>query len=420
MLARRAGLHFSEMMLRSALSMNEIPRAFRRTSGFALPGVSVPPNWRERALRHLRRLHQRMRSVRAMFCIVVLVPTSIATIYYGVIASKRYVSEAEYIVRGVNTHHAGGLDAILTSFGISRAADDTSAIQSYIESHDAIRALNERLPLRDIYARPEADYFARFKPFWRKDTFESLYEYTQHFITINQDPTKGITTLRVVTFRPEDSKAIAATLLTLAEEMVNRMNDRAQADAIRNARDEVTLAEEKISQAQAELTAFRNREMLVDPVAFSSTMLGGVSKLSLDLAQTSTEIKETLHNSPANPGLPALRARAAALQQRIEIERKKMAGDDTALAGKVAAYEHLTLMRDLADKSFAAALTALEGARQEARRQQIYIEEMVRPNLPDEDTEPKRFRSILTVFVLSFAVFSMIWILTVGAKDHAQ
>src|SRR6516165_1526578 len=394
MLARRAGLHFSEMMLRSALSMNEIPRAFRRTSGFALPGVSVPPNWRERALRHLRRLHQRMRSVRAMFCIVVLVPTSIATIYYGVIASKRYVSEAEYIVRGVNTHHAGGLDAIC--------------------------ALNERLPLRDIYARPEADYFARFKPFWRKDTFESLYEYTQHFITINQDPTKGITTLRVVTFRPEDSKAIAATLLTLAEEMVNRMNDRAQADAIRNARDEVTLAEEKISQAQAELTAFRNREMLVDPVAFSSTMLGGVSKLSLDLAQTSTEIKETLHNSPANPGLPALRARAAALQQRIEIERKKMAGDDTALAGKVAAYEHLTLMRDLADKSFAAALTALEGARQEARRQQIYIEEMVRPNLPDEDTEPKRFRSILTVFVLSFAVFSMIWILTVGAKDHAQ
>lgn len=97
-----------------------------------------------------------------------------------------------------------------------------------------------------------------------------------------------------------------------------------------------------------------------------------------------------------------------------------MAGYDRALAGKVATYEHLTLMRDLAEKNFAAALSSLESSRQEARRQQIYIEEIVYPNLPDDDTEPRRLRSILAVFVLSFAVFSMIWILTVGAKDHAQ
>jgi capsular polysaccharide transport system permease protein len=45
---------------------------------------------------------------------------------------------------------------------------------------------------------------------------------------------------------------------------------------------------------------------------------------------------------------------------------------------------------------------------------------MVNPNLPDEHTKPERLRLILTAFVLSFAVFSMIWIVSVGAKDHAQ
>jgi capsular polysaccharide transport system permease protein len=109
-----------------------------------------------------------------------------------------------------------------------------------------------------------------------------------------------------------------------------------------------------------------------------------------------------------------------ALEQRIALERKKLAGDDSALAGKVAVYENFTLLRDLAERGFAAALTALESARQEASRQQIYIEEMVKPNLPDDDTEPRRLRSILTVFALSFAIFSVTWILTVGAKDHAQ
>jgi capsular polysaccharide transport system permease protein len=355
-----------------------------------------------------------------MFAIIVLLPTLIAAIYYGAIASKRYVSEAEYIVRGVTSSRATGLTAILTSFGISRAADDTSAIQNFMGSRDCIRQLTERLPMREIYSRPDADFFSRFRRFLRRDTFENFYDYTQHFISVVQDPTKGITTLKVVSFRPEDSKAIAETMLALAEEMVNKMNDRAQNDTVRNARTEVALAEQKVSQAQADLTAFRNKELLVDPLNYSSTVLGGISKLSFELAQVSTQIKEALINSPSNPSIPSLRARTAALEQRIALERKKLAGDDSALAGKVAAYENFTLMRDLAERSFASALTALESARQEASRQQIYIEEMVKPDLPDDDTEPRRLRLILTVFVLSFAIFSMVWILTVGAKDHAQ
>ena len=97
-----------------------------------------------------------------------------------------------------------------------------------------------------------------------------------------------------------------------------------------------------------------------------------------------------------------------------------MAGDDIALAGKVSAYERLTLLRDLAGKSFANALNALDAARQEARRQKIYVETIVEPNLPDQALEPQRARYVLTIFVMSFAVFAMGWILFAGAKEHAQ
>ena len=97
-----------------------------------------------------------------------------------------------------------------------------------------------------------------------------------------------------------------------------------------------------------------------------------------------------------------------------------MAGNDKALAGKVSAYERLTLLRDLADKSFANALLALDTARQDARRQKIYVVTIVEPNLPDEDTEPQRARSVLTIFVMSFAVFAMGWMLLAGAKEHVQ
>lgn len=400
--------------------MNEMLRTSSVEPGGARAGLGADAGLRLASHGRLALWRTWLFSVRSMFFVIVIVPTVFAGLYFGLIASKRYVSEAEYIVRGVTSSRSSGLTAILTSFGISRAADDTSAIQNFMESRDCILQLMQRLPLREIYSRPDTDFFSRFLRFGRKDTFESLYEYTQYYISVVQDQTKGITTLKVQSFRPQDSKDIADTMLRLAEEMVNRLNERAQSDTIRNAQAELTLAQQKLRQAQADLTSFRNEAMLVDPLNFSSTVLGGISKLSLELAQTSTEIKQSLQNSPSNPSIPSLRAYAAALEQRIALERGKLAGDDTALAVKVASYENLTLQRDLAEKTFASALTALEQARQEASRQQIYIEEMVKPNLPDDDTEPHRLRMILTVFVMGFGIFAMGWILTVGAKDHAQ
>lgn len=374
----------------------------------------------ERAESYLAALRRRSSAIRMLFGIIVILPTAAGAIYYGGIASKRYVSEAQYHVRGVTNHQSTGLSALLSTFGISRAADDTFAIQNFMQSRDAVRLLEERLPLRAMFSRAGADFIARFPHFWRGGSFEMLYEYFQQRVTASQDQTTGVSTLRIVSFSPEDSRAIAAALLRLGEEMVNRMNERAERDMVGNARTEAGRAEAQVVAAQADLTAFRNHELLIDPWQTSVAMLDTITKLSSDLAQTSIQIGETVSGSPSSPAIQSLRARATALQQGITAEQGKMAGNDSALAGKVSTYERLTLLRDLADKSFAGALNALDVARQEVRRQKIYIETIVEPNLPDEDTEPQRARSVLTVFVMSFAVFAMGWILLAGAKEHTQ
>ena len=66
------------------------------------------------------------------------------------------------------------------------------------------------------------------------------------------------------------------------------------------------------------------------------------------------------------------------------------------------------------------ASSSLESAIQDARRQQIYLEPVVSPNLPDEATEPRRFRLIITTLTFSFTLFAMCWILFIGAKEHAH
>jgi len=62
----------------------------------------------------------------------------------------------------------------------------------------------------------------------------------------------------------------------------------------------------------------------------------------------------------------------------------------------------------------------LQLARQEAQRQHLYIQIPVTPNLADESLEPQRVRAIATVFVTGFAVFAFVWILMVGAGEHAH
>ena len=354
------------------------------------------------------------------FIIIVLAPTILAGLYFGLFASRQYVSHTAYIVRGVDSHRAAGLSALLNTFGVSRAADETSAIEAFLKSRDMIAKLNARVNLRAAYSTKSADWLSRYPRPWQSDTFENLYSYMQSFIFVTQDPATGVTQLDISAFDPATAKEIAENTLALASDMSNSLNRSAQADTVDLAKKEVASARDEIVGTQKELTEFRNRELLVDPLLFAGEVLKGIAKLSLDQSETQTQITESERLSPINPTISALKARQEALASKIEDERARLAGNNSALANKMGSYDRLTLLRDLADKRYGAALLSYQAAEEDAERKRVYIEEIVQPDLPDDDTLPERGRSTLTVFVITFIAFSILWILSVGSKDHAQ
>ncbi|MGO7259050.1 capsule biosynthesis protein, partial [Rhizobium brockwellii] len=73
---------------------------------------------------------------------------------------------------------------------------------------------------------------------------------------------------------------MANALVQHAEELVNRLNDRARQDAIRYAQVEVGDSQVRLSSMQKSLTDFRNRESLVDPTKQSAAALDMISRLS--------------------------------------------------------------------------------------------------------------------------------------------
>ncbi len=386
-----------------------------------LAGAKPPKGLGRGAEAYIANLQFRKNITRISFIALVLVPTVIATIFYGLLAAPRYVSDVKFIVRSVSTQRATGLDMLFRTFGIAKTVDDANVIQKYLQSRDAMQGvIDSGIDVKAIFQRPEADWWSSYPYVWRRDSNESLFDYFAGHVTVGEDSTKGIIELQVETFRPADSLELSKTLLRLAEGMVNKMNERAQRDAMGAANREVNYAMETVIQAQAALTAFRNKEVIVDPSKSTFSLIETIGNLTTDLSYAIASLKEMQTSSPNNPAIPALRAKIAALEDRVRAERAKMAGGDDSLANKIATYEQLALRRDLADKALASSMNALDTARQEARRQHIYVEEVVAPNLPDESTEPRRLRSILTVLVFGFAIFAVVWIISVGSGEHAQ
>lgn len=347
-----------------------------------------------------------------------MLPTLLVAGYYFFFAADQYVSEAKFVVRGPNTQAPGMFSGLLQSAGVSRAQDDTYAVQDFIVSRDALNELIKTEGLRDVFDRPEADPLSRFPLLFRGDTLEHLYDYYQKHVEATLDTNTGVSTLTVRTFRPDDSQRIANAVLAGAERLVNRMNDRQRENGMRDARKEVVLAEQRVQAVAAQLATFRNREAILDPNKQSVSMLQSIYEMQNQLSRTNLQIAQLTVSSPRSPLIADYQRRAAALQTQIAEAKTKITGTDGSLVPKITAFDMLSLQREFADKQLVSATTSLETARMQAERQQLYLDPIVQANTADWPAYPKRFASIAVAFATLLGIYAMATLLIAGVREH--
>jgi len=348
-------------------------------------------------------------------------PTILAILYIGLFSADRYVSEAQFVVRtAAKPAGAAGFNALLQMTGLSSASDETFAVQAFMTSRSAVEQMTTQLPVREIYGHPKADPVARYPSLLFGATNEELHSYLNWMVDIVYHSTTGITTLRVQAFDPEDSRRVAETLLTLGEQRVNEMNNRIQRDAVRLAETEVSRNQERLIAAQQNITLFRNKELMIDPTGSSVVITELIARLSSEVAQLEAQIRELSAAAQDTPQLPPLRRRAEALKAQITRERERISSKDGGLADKLASYERLLLDSEFAKQSLAASVRALETAQLEARRQQLYLERVVEPIVPDKAMAPARLRFAGSVFGVNLILLMVGWLMFSGMREHGR
>jgi capsular polysaccharide transport system permease protein len=356
--------------------------------------------------------------IRSPFFFIVVVPTCVAIAYFGMLASDIYVSESRFVVRSQDKTSQAGLGAFLQGTGLTHSEDSVYVVHDFIQSRDALAELERQEKVSRMFESKSVDIVNRFDPFGMDNSFEGLYKYFDRRVDIDVDSTSGITTLSANAFSARDAYTINASLLAMAERLINKMNSRMQSDLIASAQREVDIAKDAAGIAESKLTRYRTSQQIFDPERQSSLQLQRLSKFQEDIVETKAQIAQLRSFAPGNPQLSALTTRLASLQQQADEQMSQVAGGKASLTEKAGEYSRLQLEEAFAEKQLASAMATLESARNEALRKQMYVEVVANPNTPDVPIRPRRVKNVLITFFSCTIVWGIASLLMAGIREH--
>ncbi len=362
------------------------------------------------------RLRRRHRGLLWSFVLLVLLPSAAISIYLWIVAEDRYGSVTGFTVRQEETGGATEILGGLTALTGSSLSSDGDILYEFILSQTMVREVEARLGLR-----------AHFAAQWRRDplfalwpeaSIEDLEWFWRRILRISYDQRSGLIEVQVVAYSPDMAQAIAGEVLRQSQEMINRLNERARADAMRYAETDLEEAVARLKTAREALTSFRTRTQIVDPAADIQGRMGVINNLQQQLAQALISYDILDQNTTANDPRKLQTAREIeVIRERIAREREGFASETAGVSGEdyprlIAEYEALQVDREFAEETYRAALAALDLARAKASRQSRYLATYIVPTLAETSEYPNRLLIELLsglFLVLSWAVMVLVY-----------
>lgn len=362
---------------------------------------------------------RRLRAVRMArrFAALVVVPTFLATIYFGFIASPQYESVSLFTIHSSD----GGmqLSALMGMMPGSNGARDTAVVREYVLSRDMLDLLIRDEGFVEHFSDTDKDYVSRLAS---DASSEDIFDYYLSRVNVEHDELGSVLTLKVRGFSAEKASSIALAILRAAEAKVNEMDAAARDDSIALARAEVDRAEERLSAARVAILEAQRDEHELSPMASAQALLALRSGIEAQLAAARAELNALLSSmQPSAPRVVAQRQKVNALAGQVAQQSRRMTGEgDEGLSSSIAEFEPLAVEKEIAQTTYESAVRALEIARIDATRQHRYLVKISSPSKPSEQTHPVAWKGVLVTFLFCFAMLGIGSLLVASVREHAH
>jgi capsular polysaccharide transport system permease protein len=348
-----------------------------------------------------------------LFVLMIVIPNVTALVYFGLLASDQYVSEAKFTVSSGLIPKMDGMGSV-TGVPSAIIIQDTQVVTDYIHSRPMVEQLERLVGLRDHYSGKSIDWWARFR---RDKPIEKFVRYWKDMASTSITLPSGIVTFEVRAFSPEDAKRIADTVIRLSENLINDLNNRMWRDTVQAAERDMQDAGKLLIKARLQMENVRNSEAVLEVGQTSKALSGLISGLEGDLLKAEQEYNTQLrYVSEQAPQMRVLKSRIVAIKQQLKNMQAQMtaendvnailpASGDKALSEKMTKYSQAQLEEKIAEKRYALSAAAVETARMLSQRRFLYLHQAVAPALPEDAEYPKRWLDIGVIFLASIAAF---------------
>jgi capsular polysaccharide transport system permease protein len=356
----------------------------------------------------MRRRRYRSALLALRLALFVGIPTLIGGYYYAQVATPLYSSETEFVIQQADAGAAPGGGGGLFSGGGFATAQDSIAVQGYLQSRDALLRLDKDEGFRAAFSDPAIDPIQRLDP---EATTEAAYRVYKRNIRISYDPTEGLVRMEVRAPDPALAERWSRALIAYAEEQVDDLTQRLRSDQMSGALESYREAEEKMLAAQRNFVDLQERFNVLSGDTEASLVTQRIGELEGRL----TEDRLALVQMQANPN--PNRARMEPIERRIvayeaaiaELRARLTSGTDGAASIARIQGELLVAQADMDTRQamLARALEQVEVARTEANRQVRYLSVAVRPLVADEPSHPRVVENTLVVLGVFAGIYLM-------------
>jgi len=354
---------------------------------------------------------------------LLLIPIALSGIYFYAIARDRYVTRSDFVIRKAeesDTNVAGAGLASLLGRGNQLSLEDARFLKTYLQSPQVLADLDRTYDLDQAYAQKGLDRFAGMKPGLSK---EKRLNYFKKQVSVNLDEISGAIVLRTIGLDPKASLNLNRFMLAKSEQFVNRLNQDISQKQLNFAESELGRARGNLNQAKNRLLAYQDSNTVIDPKGEAELAGQTISKLQEKLVELRVELAtlKRQFKDPTEPEVAVVADQVRELEQQIQKERRSLVSSKGRdLNRKAADMLKLESEVNFATDSYKLALTSVEKARIESKRQQKFMALLSAPQLPEDPQNDWRSKGFFTVLASCAVGFSLTKFIFGMQASHRQ
>ncbi|WP_298837532.1 capsule biosynthesis protein [uncultured Roseobacter sp.] len=355
-----------------------------------------------------RRRKRKMRMLMARLAAFVILPTILAGWYFFAVATPMYATKAEFLILQADGQGSGPAAGLLSGTQFATSADSI-AVQSYLQSTEAMLRLDRDVGFKSHFSQPTIDPIQRLSP---DPTNEEAYRTYQKSVKVGYDPTEGVLRMEVIAADPQISARYSEALIAYAEERVNNLSQQKRGDQMADAEESFRKADAERRAAQEALVNLQIQGATLDPEAVIASLRSQITQIELQILEKELQLAALLDNARPNQSrVDGARGDIRRLNDQLDELNTRMTdasqGENSLaqLSVRIQMAQADLATRDMLLQS---ALQQMEQTRLEANRQVRYLTISVQPVAPQEASYPRSFENTVLAFLIFAGIYLMV------------